>query len=92
MEKEMRLRKAFEVVDPSCPQAGRDWKSPINTSGSLRAFQAWAGHLGVTFEEVLESIPFMTGTGAWVYRWVENGEEMVRIEAVGYRRGPAGDY
>lgn len=95
-DREERMAQAFEVVDPSCPELGIDWKAPINHSASRSGWEMLCRIFDVTFEEICESVAFFTATPARVNsRWIKGpgySWEWITIEAAGYRAGPAGDH
>lgn len=77
--------RSFEVVQPRGP--GRDWKSPISTSISRGALDYLGREFGITVDTIKEAIVFYTATEASAV-WAG---DTLKIEAVGYRMGPAGD-
>jgi hypothetical protein len=81
--KRAHLKVAFDIVCDA-----RDWKAPISISAAIGLWDRLCAQLGVTTEDVVESIGFFTATQATVVR--ANGE--IRITAPGYRNGPAGDH
>ncbi len=77
------LKVAFDVV---CNPL--DWKGSISVSAEIALWDRLCAQLGITTEDVVESVAFFTATQATVV--VENG--VIRITAPGYRMGPAGDH
>jgi hypothetical protein len=88
----VRMQTAFEVVDPTCWRRGTDWKDRIDFSGKTTTIAKVLKHFGVTLEEVLESIVYMTATMPKVTRRPLADGELLSITAMGYRAGPAGDH
>lgn len=81
-----KMQKAFALVSPV-----DDWRAPINTSASKDMWDRLCALQGVTFEDVLESIRFMTATDPQVTTVVLPGKaSAIVVTAKGYRAGPAG--
>ena len=85
-----RMMAAFNVVDPTCEVRGTNWRDRISIFGTQSAFDAAARHFGVTFNDVLESVRYLTATEPTVTPVDEAG--LLHITADGYRAGPAGDH
>lgn len=89
-----QMTKAFSLVDPSQHGAG-SWKDPIKVAHTPDRWFALLSEVGVSFQDVLDSVAFFTATHATIYTRVCDGDaratEMV-VEAAGYRAGPAGDW
>lgn len=77
------MKTAFDVVCDA-----QDWKNPIKISADVGLWARLCKQLGITTENVIESIEFFTATQATVV--TVNGE--IRITAPGYRNGPASDH
>lgn len=79
------MQKAFALVCPSAWGKG-DWEGAVSavlTNADLAA-------VGVTLQDVVEAVLFMTATEATVRRsQMLNGELAYIIQAAGYRAGPA---
>jgi len=86
--KSSTLETAFSLVDPTCAAIGRDWKAPINLSGSPAAINAVLDHLGVSLMDVSDAVEHFTATRLEV---TATGG-MMHLRAAGYRAGPAGDH
>ncbi len=90
------MHRAFVLADPTRPAhngyPARDWKDPIDFRGTTTTMASVCKHLGVTLEDVVASIEYMTATKATVVRRpIANcpGEELIIVTAPGYRAGPA---
>lgn len=77
------MQTAFSLV---CDR--HDWKALINFTLPLQEWRQRLAVLGVTQDEVLESIRYYTATGSTVM--ISDGQ--ITITAPGYRAGPAGDH
>lgn len=83
-----RMRSAFELVTPERFDETRTWRDTIDavvTGAELK-------EKGVTLEEVVELVLFMTATSAKVTLLTPKGcpVPVYRLTAKGYRAGPAG--
>lgn len=78
---EIALGRAFDLV-----RAKFDWRAPIDWTGNEAQIEEVGG-----IEVVREAVLFFTATEASV-SIIENpnAERQIRIQAVGYRNGPAG--
>jgi len=82
------MERAWRFISPECATIGRDWKAPIRWSASESALTYIEREFGVTLGAMLDAVVFFTATETTVI-W-DNG--VCRVEADGYRAGPAGDH